>query len=78
MKTMNTWQTVKTKPISTTNMYQRQDTHTPQPADQTEVMTPEMKQENKRNEKIHITINIQTGQSLKPNKGSASRKGAQI
>ncbi len=39
MKTMNTWQTVKTKPISTTNMYQRQDTHTPQPADQTEVMT---------------------------------------
>ncbi len=39
MKTMNTWQTVKTKPISTTNMYQRQDTHTPQPADQTKVMT---------------------------------------
>ncbi len=43
MKTMNTWQTVKTKPISTTNTYQRQDTHThthtPQPADQTEVMT---------------------------------------
>ncbi len=39
-KTMSTWQTIKKKHvISTTNMYKRQDTHTQQPADQTELMT---------------------------------------
>jgi len=55
---MNTWQTVKTKPISTTNMYQRQDTHTPQPADQTEVMTE------RGQIKEMISLSVQSGVKL--------------